>query len=145
MEFHKTEALLNAYFEGATSLGEEQALRDYFADTPNVDARLANYAPFFNGLVAAKKERSQRTVALPQPQNKIKNWWYTATAVVLVGLGITGYTLNQPSLTNEEQQALTAFNKSREAMIMLSSNLNTATDDLLLIEQFTEHKNKVLK
>ena len=45
MEFNKMEALLEKYFEGETSIAEENELKDYFSSS-NVAPHLEQYQSF---------------------------------------------------------------------------------------------------
>jgi len=48
-------------------------------------------------------------------------------------------------LTAEEQHALAEFNKSRTTLLLMSNSFNSATQELAVISQFTETKNRILK
>ena len=65
MESVKIKKLLEAYFEGTTTLAEEKLLQDYF-NNERVADDLIQYQPIFAGLKVAKAERSTRTFALPE-------------------------------------------------------------------------------
>ena len=64
MELFKIEALLEAYFEGNTSLAEESMLRDYFKND-EVAAGLKQYQPLFAGLEIARTDVSNRNIEIP--------------------------------------------------------------------------------
>jgi hypothetical protein len=53
------------------------------------------------------------------------------------------YSESQPS--QEEKEALAALQESRKAMLLLSENFNKGVEQLALVNQFTETKNKILK
>ena len=146
MELAKIEKLLDAYFEGNTSLAEEAILRDYFLQD-EVAPHLAMYQPMFAGLAAAKQEVSQREIHLPQRQFKMKNWWYGVAASVVIAIGVAGFVFSEPNnhLTKEEQEALVAFEKTREAMQLMSKNFNQGAEELTHISTFTQTKNRILK
>ncbi|PVW14738.1 hypothetical protein [Marixanthomonas spongiae] len=144
MELAKIEKLLDAYFEGNTTLAEEAMLRDYFAQD-EIAPQVAMYQPLFVGLVAAKEEVSDRELKLPKNQFKIKNWWYAAAASVVLAIGVAGFVFSEPKLTQEEQEALAAFEKTKEAMQFMSKNFNKGAEELTYISTFTETKNKILK
>ncbi|MBT8256075.1 MAG: hypothetical protein KJO23_05970 [Bacteroidia bacterium] len=157
MELAKIERLLEDYFEGNTSLVQEQELRDYFKgkDIPN---HLLAYKPMFDSFAQARQEKSVRAFQLPESNNSGSFWKLGIAASLLVAIGFVAYTLSQPALTAEEEAALAAFQKTKETMFLLSENLNEGTakmahlnefekgrSTLKLINHFTESKNLVLK
>jgi len=145
MELAKIEALLEAYFEGNTSLAEEALLRDYFRNN-EVAVSLKQYQPLFAGLEMARKEVSIRDVEIPEkPRNFQNSWWYGIAASVAVILVVGGFMFSNPSITQEEKEALAALNESKEALLFLSENLNKGTEQLAFVSQFTETKNRILK
>jgi hypothetical protein len=48
-------------------------------------------------------------------------------------------------MTTEEQHALAEFNKSRTTLLLMSKSFNKGTQELAVISQFTETKNRILK
>ena len=78
----KIEELLNKYFEGETSLQEEQTLKEYFLNADNVPAKW-NYAKaMFTGF-SSNKEVTSHTVAVKKKGMPLKR---IATAVAVVAL-----------------------------------------------------------
>ncbi|WP_026449677.1 hypothetical protein [Aequorivita capsosiphonis] len=145
MESVKIEKLLDAYFEGATSLSEEKVLRDYFNNEMVAD-HLVQYKPIFIGLKAAKEERSTKEIELPENHSKInKTWWYSIAAMLIVALGVAGFYFSQPQYTQEEKEALVAFEKSKDAMLFLSENLNKGAERLTFVDQFEITKDKIFE
>jgi hypothetical protein len=145
MELAKIEALLEAYFEGNTSLAEEALLRDYFKNN-EVAAGLKQYQPLFAGLEMARKEVSLRDIEIPEKARNIQSSrWYGIAASVAVILVVGGIMFSNPSITQEEKEALAALNESKEALLFLSENLNKGTEQLAFVSQFTETKNRILK
>ena len=61
MEYNEIRRLLDRYFDGETTLDEEQALRRFFASTADVPADLRYAAPMF--AYAAEKRTQTRPVA----------------------------------------------------------------------------------
>jgi len=157
MESTRIERLLDAYFEGNTTLAEEATLRDYFTGDEVAD-HLAPYAPMFNGFVQAQQEVSTSEVILPKSGFKMERWWYSIAATFLVAVTVGSIVFSNRGLSSEEQEALAALKQTREAMMMLSSNLNKGTENVVFlneftkgsstikhINQFTKTKNKILK
>ncbi|MGV6828443.1 MAG: hypothetical protein ACWA45_03485 [Flavobacteriales bacterium] len=144
MELAKIEKDLEAYFEGSSNLEQESMLRDYFSNN-KVAPHLQVYQPLFVGLKNASKEVSQRNIELPNKSLFYNKNWLSLAASIAVVLGIAGFIFSNKSLSQEEKEALQALNKTKETMLMLSSNLNKGAEELLAINQFTETKNKILK
>jgi len=144
MELARIEKTLEAYFEGETTLEQEASLRDYFTSA-DVAPHLAAYQSLFMGLKASKEEVSEREIVLPEVNKSSNRWRYSIAASIVVVFGIASLLMPGNQLTTEEQEALTAFNNTKETLLMLSKNFNKGTDELAVIGQFTNAKNYILK
>lgn len=144
MELARIEILLEDYFEGNTNLQQEAILREYFTGK-NVASHLTVYQSLFVGLDIAKEEVSQRELNLPASSGISRNWRYRIAASVAVVIGIAGFIFSGSNFTQEEQEALLAFNKTKETMLLLSSTFNIGTEKLVILDQFTVTKNKIFK
>ena len=145
MESAKIKKMLDAYFEGDTNLEEEKALQDYFNNEMVAD-EFIQYQPIFAGLKAAKEERSSKAFELPENKSKtIKTRWYSVAAMLVVAFGVGSFYFSQPHYTQEEKEALAAFEKSKNAMLFLSENLNKGAEQLTYVEQFTITKDKIFE
>ncbi len=143
MESGKIEKLLEAYFEGATSLAEEKVLQNYFSGN-TVEEHLQQYTPIFVGLKVAKEERSNRNIILPENKSHSnRTLWYSMAATFVLAFGITSFFFSKPSYTQEEKEALAAFEKSKNAMMLLSENLNKGAEHLTFVGQFGETKDEI--
>lgn len=146
MELNRIESLLDAYFEGQTSLEEEAVLMDYFQNQ-QVAQHLLQYKPIFIGLAAARKERSQRPLILPeQSSNKSSSFWrYGVASAIVVALAVGGFYYTQPQMTQEEKEALAAFEDSKEALMLLSRKLNEGATQLAYVAEFGNTTARVFK
>ena len=144
MELARIEILLEDYFEGNTNLQQEAILREYFTGK-NVASHLTVYQSLFVGLDFAREEVSQRELNLPASSGISRNWRYRIAASVAVVIGIAGFIFSGSNFTQEEQEALIAFNKTKETMLLLSSTFNIGTEKLVILDQFTVTKNKIFK
>ena len=145
MELARIEKLLEAYFEGNTTLAEEKTLRNYFT-SDSVAPQLQEYQPLFEGFNIAQQEVSHRELIVPN--NNVVNpkvWWYGIAASAVIAIIVANFMFTGPSMSQEEKEALTAFNESKRAMILLSENFNNGTGQLAVMNQFTESKNRILK
>ncbi len=145
MELAKIESILEAYFEGNTSLEQEAMLRSYFKGQ-EVAPHLLPYKAMFDGFEIARAEVSQKELSFPKSKQKMRFWKYGIAATAVAAFGIASLLFSGSSgYTVEEQEALAALNKTKETMLLLSQNLNKGTEGLVALEQFTEARNKVLK
>ena len=144
MELAKIEALLDSYFKGETSLDQEKTLREYFSSA-TIAPHLIAYQGLFVGLKNAQKEISKREVRFPQASTTSRRWWLSIAASVVILLGVVGLQFSGNQMTSEEQHALAEFNKSRATLLLMSKGFNKGTQELAVISQFTEIKNRILK
>ena len=144
MELAKIEALLDSYFKGETSLDQENMLRDYFS-TATIAPHLMAYQGLFVGLKNAQKEVSEREVSLPESSTNSRSWWLSIAATLVILLGVVGLQFPANQMTTEEQHALAEFNKSRTTLLLMSKSFNKGTDQIAVLGQFKETKNKIFK
>ncbi|RMA64624.1 hypothetical protein [Ulvibacter antarcticus] len=144
MESVNIEKLLEAYFEGNTTLNEEVILRTYFTEK-EVEPQFQMYAPLFAGLKAAKQEVATKEPVLPESLGINRSWWYGIAASAAIVVLVAGFMFSRPSITAQEQEALTAFNESKKAMLILSENFNKGTGHLAIVNEFNNTKNRILK
>ena len=145
MELTKVQKLLEAYFEGNTSLAEEQSLRDYFKSSL-VDESVEQYSLLFNAITVSASETSTRIFKVPSIERESSNkWWLSIAASIVIIIGVAGFVYSENSITDEEQKALAALKQSKEAMLLLSNNLQKGAVQLQFVETFSKTKNKFLK
>ncbi|GAB5399915.1 MAG: hypothetical protein Aureis2KO_15000 [Aureisphaera sp.] len=157
MELAEIEKLLEVYFKGETTLGEEELLQEFFA-SQQVPNHLEMYRPMFLAFSSAKEETIKKEIVLPI--SKASSYWKLGIAAsFVVLLGITGFMFfNNGGLSPEEEEALAAYNKTKETMMLLSENFNSGTEAMLhlnefnkgiasmsVINEFNESKNLILK
>lgn len=161
-------AMLERFWEGDTSLSEEQALKEYFAFA-NVPDDLEEIAAYFRSLQNGQEEILddsfdsevlQRIGAEPQggavvrPLHSLGRYWKMAAAVtVFVGLG-SWFIWNQDSLntsandqviaTNVDQEEVQkAFQETKKALFMLSSNFKKGSEQAKQLGKFEEAQQQV--
>ena len=146
MEFNKMEALLEKYFEGETSIAEENELKDYFSSL-NVAPHLEQYKPLFGYIVDAKKEKFTQNVNLISKKSKIA--WLSIAASIVVLLGVSTYAYFNVNETKVSQELGTyedpkeALEATQNALAMLSDNVNKGVDGIQYIRVYEITKNKV--
>lgn len=148
MELNKIEKLLDAWFEGETTLREEEILMNFFLNK-NVPNHLLQYKPIFIGLMAERKEKLEKPIPFSETEKPKKpaNWKYGVTAGIILAIGVGSFFINPSGskLTPEEQEALTAFENSKEALQLISEKLNKGTKHLTLVNEFEIAKNKIFE
>jgi len=146
MEFDKMEILLEKYFEGQTSIAEENELKNYFSSL-NVAPHLEQYRPLFGYFVEAKDENFDKK--LPLISKKQKMAWLSIAASIVVLVGIASYTYFNMNKPNENAALGTyddpkeALEATQKALAMLSNNVNTGIEGIQYIKMYEETKDKV--
>lgn len=145
MEFNKIEILLEKYFEGETSIAEENELKDYFS-SPNVAQHLEQYQSLFGYFSVAKDQKFAHEVPLHSKKRKVA--WLSIAASVVVLLGIGTYAYFNANVVRENQELGTyddpkvAFEATQKALAMLSSHVNVGVESVQYIQVYEETKNK---
>ena len=138
MELANIEKLLEKYLEATTSIAEENILRDYFL-SDNVAPHLQQYQPLFGYFAASKDEKLTRTIQL-KTQKRNWKWLSIAASVVLLVSVYSGYDNYQDRLEAERVYA-----ETKEALNMLSANLNKGSVAIAQLQHFEDTKNKIFK
>ncbi|WP_348800539.1 hypothetical protein [Flavobacterium adhaerens] len=146
MEFNKIEALLEKYFDGETSVSEENELKNYFTSS-NVVEHLQQYKPLFGYFVDAEKEKFEKRVSYSVKNNKRISISVAASIVVLFGVGIFNYystTKNDvPKELGTYDDPEKALEATQKALTMLSNNVNVGVEGMQYIQVYEQTKNKV--
>lgn len=139
MESTKIQQLLNAYFEGETTLAEEIQLREFFT-SGNVPEPWVHYVPLFESLSLAKNETSSKEIILPTAQTTSSFWKWSIAASFIVLLGVVGFMyFNNNKLSPEEKEAIAAYEEASKTLLLLSENLNKGASKVSFIDEFTEN------
>lgn len=142
MELARIQVLLEDYFEGNSNLEQEELLQEYFSGK-KIHPEVLKYQPMFAGFRQAREEVSNVEVSLPASKRNNRTWWYGIAASAVITLTIGGYMFNQNSLTQQEQQALAAYQEARSTMMLLSENLNKGTESIAHLNAFAKGKEQV--
>jgi hypothetical protein len=145
MEFSKIEVLLEKYFEGETSIAEENELKDYFSSS-NVAEHLEQYRSLFGYFAEAKEQKLAREVPLVSKKRKVA--WLSIAASVVVMLGIGTYSYFNVNTVKENQELGTyddpeeALEATQKALAMLSDNVNVGIEGVQYLQVYEVTKNK---
>ena len=146
MEFNKIEALLEKYFEGETSIAEENELKNYFS-SQDVASHLKQYRPVFGYFAKAKEQKLTNNVPLVFKKRKVAWLSIAASIVVLVGIGT--YTFFNTNTEKESKELGTyndpkeAFEATQKALAMLSDNVNVGVGGVQYLQVYEVTKEKV--
>jgi uncharacterized protein HemX len=146
MEFSKMEALLEKYFEGETSIAEENELKNYFSSS-DVAPHLEQYKLLFGYFAESKKENFEKDVPLV-PKRKKAAWLSIAASIaVLLGAGTYVYFNTNKVKENNElgtyENPKEALEATQKALAMLSNNVNAGVEGMQYIQMYEVTKNKV--
>lgn len=146
MEFNKMEALLEKYFEGETSIAEENELKNYFS-SPDVAPHLEQYKPLFGYFAEAKKENFEKDLPLISKKKKMAWLSIAASIAVLLGVGTYVYFNTNEVKGNNElgtyENPKEALEATQKALAMLSNNVNVGVEGMQYIQMYEVTKNKV--
>jgi hypothetical protein len=157
MDYNKIRALLEKYWEAATSLEEEELLRDFFVTHAHpLPEDLREAAPLFR-YYQAEIEKEWPAFEAPRitPISKSRHWqqWMKYAAILLIMAGL-GFSVQQ--FRQKQQQMLvtdfgqdtysdpeTAYKETQKALELLSRNLNRGTTQMEKLTYFNEATEKI--
>ncbi|WP_456314933.1 hypothetical protein [Pseudomonas shirazensis] len=152
MELNRIEDILAKYFQGETSIAEENELKEYFSSS-NVAQHLEQYKPMFGYFSRVKQQKSTQNIPLKTKKRNVAWLSIAASAVVLLGIGTYFYESDKedaaPVVAQSElgtyddpEEALAATQK---ALALLSSNVNVGIGSVQYIKEYEQSKNKIFK
>ncbi|GGD99335.1 hypothetical protein [Planktosalinus lacus] len=150
MDLQKIEQLLEAYFEGQTSIADEKKLKAYFSGN-EVAAHLEPYRNLFVYFTNEQAETTETEIKLLQTEKRgvhmFMKQWYSIAALFVVALGVTFYFQNNAnSITKAERiEAEIAFEKTKEALNFFSHQFNESAQKLSVLNEFGHSANKIFK
>lgn len=146
MDLQKMEQLLTAYFEGNTTLEEEQLLKQYFTGE-EVAPHLKPYQELFGYFVSSREETTTVATNIPKKEITLKGVfkkWYAVAALFVLALG-TVYFLEEHSSSSKQQEAQMAFEQTKEALDFFSVHFNESAEKLSYVGEFNNTTNKIFK
>ncbi|WP_348824451.1 hypothetical protein [Flavobacterium aestuarii] len=148
MEFNKMEALLEKYFEGETSIAEENELKNYFLSA-DAAPHLEQYKPLFGYFAEAKNDKSSKDLPLIAKRKNAVWLSIAASIAVLAGAGAYYFYSNDSSIAKQNQELGTyqdpkkAFEATQKALAMLSANVNVGVEGVQYLQEYSMIKEKV--
>jgi hypothetical protein len=145
MELHNIEILIEKYFQGETSIAEENQLKDYFASA-DVAQHLVQYKPMFAYFTFARDEKTDIQIPLQSKKRRNVAWLsIAASVVVLFGVGFAWFNNNQPEDLGTCDNPEIAFRETQKALALLSGNVNKGIESMQYVETYENAKEKVFK
>lgn len=141
MELNNVEKLLEKYFEGETSLNEEDALRQYFT-TQKVPVHLEPYQDLFGYFTVKKSEALSKPIVLKK-KPKISYKWLSIAAVLVFVLGT--YIYNNHVDKTRQAQLMQDYQTTQQALDLISKNLNKGVFAMAQLQEFENTKNIIFK
>lgn len=150
MESNKNiEQWLELYFEGESSLAQEQKLRAYFTDN-DVAPHLEKYTALFSAFAKAKQERYTGEINLPKKKAFSPVFSIAASILVLIGLFLffnNNNNRNNNNNTNDygtyKDPEVVAL-KTKQALFMMGSFIDQSTSKLNALNEFDKTTDKYI-
>ncbi|MFV8344411.1 hypothetical protein [Flavobacterium sp. XS2P39] len=148
MELNKIEILLEKYFQGETSIAEENELRNYFSSI-DVAQHLEQYKPMFGYFSHAKEQMLKQEIPLQSKKHNVG--WLSIAASVVVLLGIGTYVFYNNESASKKQDLGTydnpevALQETQKALALLSDNVNVGIESVYYIQEYQKSKELIFK
>ena len=151
MELDKIEIILEKYFQGETTIAEENELKKYFS-SPNVAQHLQQYQPLFGYFSQVKEQKSTQEIPLHTKKRNVAWLSIAASVVVLLGIGTYVYMSEKNTAPVVAQTELGTYDDPEEALAatqkalaLLSNNVNVGIESVHYIKEYEQSKNKIFK
>ncbi|HEU4497260.1 MAG TPA: hypothetical protein VFR70_09435 [Flavobacterium sp.] len=145
MELHRIENLIEKYFEGETSIAEENELKVYFSSS-DVAQHLEHYKAMFGYFSSAKEQKSERQ--LPPPSKRLKAAWLSVAASIVILLGMFAF-YNRMSSQNQDLGTYNdpekAFEETQKALNLLSQKVNVGVGSMQYVQEYQQSKELIFK
>jgi hypothetical protein len=145
MELDRIEILLEKYFEGETSIAEENELKAYFSSA-DVAQHLEHYKAMFGYFSSAIEQKFEQQ--LPLKSKKVQVAWLSVAASVVILLGMFTFynrNINQSEDLGTYNDPEKAFEETQKALNLLSKNVNVGIESMQYVNEYQESKNLIFK
>jgi nicotinamide riboside transporter PnuC len=143
MDSYSIEQLLETYFEGKTTLEQEQQLRQYFTGE-KVVPHLESYVGMFTAFAKAQQETTTAPISLPS--KKASYSWIAgiAVAVVLTLVLITQRGSKERYSSTYQNQEVAVL-KTKQTLGMVKKMIEQSTAQLVAVKEFENTTNQFFK
>ncbi len=149
MELDRIEKLITSYFEGETSIAEENELKVYFS-SPDVAQHLEQYKSVFGYFSQAQSQQFNATIPLKAKKRSNVAWLsIAASVVILFGIGTFIYTTTNDKPSSQLSDLGTyddpevALAETQKALTLVSEKINVGMGSVNYINEFEIAKNRV--
>ncbi|SHG84206.1 hypothetical protein [Flavobacterium defluvii] len=151
MELDKIENILEKYFQGETTIAEENQLKEYFSSS-DVAQHLEQYKPIFGYFSQVKQQKSTQEIPLKTKKRNVAWLSIAASVVVLLGVGTYLFVSEKNAAQPVAQSELGTYDDPEEALkatqkalALLSNNVNVGIESVQYINEYEQSKNKIFK
>lgn len=151
MELNKIENILEKYFQGETTIAEENELKEYFS-SPDVAQHLEQYKPMFGYFSQVKEQKSTQEIPLQTKKRNVAWLSIAASFVILLGIGTYFFVSEKNETSVVAQSELGTYDNPEEALAatqkalaLLSNNVNVGIGSVQYIKEYEQSKNKIFK
>jgi hypothetical protein len=149
MALDRIENLIDKYFEGETSIAEENELKVYFSST-DVAQHLKQYQTIFGYFSQAKEQQFTQEIPLQIKKRNVVLWLsIAASVVVMLSVGTMMYLNNDKEeqfvACSPEDNPELALQQTEKALALVSEHLNTGIESVSYINEYEQSKNRIFK
>lgn len=149
MALDRIENLIDKYFEGETSIAEENELKVYFSST-DVAQHLKQYQSIFGYFSQAKEQQFTQEIPLQTKRRNVVLWLsIAASVVVMLGVGAMMYFNNDKEeqfvACSPDDNPELALQQTEKALALISEHLNTGIESVSYINEYEQSKNRIFK
>lgn len=145
MELNQVKIIIEKYFEGTSSIAEENELKAYFS-SDDVAPELMQYQPIFGYFKNQKETQFNKSLPLqPRKQQYVK--WIGIAASFVFLFGMLTFYFNQKTsedlgtFDNPEE----AFVATQNALRMVSEQVNYGIGGVAVLQEYEQSKNTIFK
>ena len=149
MELQKIEQLINKYFQGETTISEENELKNYFSSNA-VAPHLQDYQSIFGYFTNAQNEKFTKPILLKTKKQNSYMWLsVAATVIIMLGVGTFMYLNNQNANAfkgcNDHDNPELVLKETQKALNLVSKHINTGIESVEYINEYENSKSLIFK
>ena|SRR5690606_14629213 len=142
MELQNIKNLIERYFDGTTSIREEQKLKTYFSSN-KIAPELEKYKDMFAYFAIEKQTESTRTITLRQ-KTKL-NYWIAASVIMVIGVGVIFFQQPKEENLGTFDDPEIALRETQKALRLVSENINKGKEKMEYLQEFEKTKKTIFK